>query len=63
MNMEERNTIATLYKLAQENTESREKVNGLVYDKIHRLKSDIYNLEEILKAYINLEKEINEKRS
>lgn len=56
--MEERNTIATLYKLAQESEKSREKVNGLVYDKIQRLKSDIYNLEEILKAYINLEKEL-----
>lgn len=56
--MEERNVINTLYRLAQTNEKSRDYVNGLVYEKIQRLKSDIYNLEEVLKAYINLEKEI-----
>jgi len=60
--MEERNTIATLYKLAQGNEKSRDYVNGLVYEKIQRLKSDIYNLQEILKQYERLEKEIKESR-
>lgn len=59
MNMDERNIITTLYKLGFESNESKERVKGLVYDKIHRLKSDIYNLNETLKAYVDLEKELN----
>lgn len=58
MNMEERNTINTLYKLAKENENSKNYVSGLVYEKIQRLKKDMFDLEELLKAYKDLEEEL-----
>ena len=58
MSMEERNTINTLYKLAKENKNSKDYVSGLVYEKIQRLKKDMFDLEEKLKAYKDLEEEL-----
>lgn len=62
MSMDDYNTIHVLYKLASENEKSKEYVAGLVYDKIHKLKKELYDITEFLKRYEMLEKDIKEMR-
>lgn len=58
MTISERNNITTLYLLSKDSEKSKEYVMYLVYEKIHKLKNEIYDLQSILKAYENLEKDL-----
>lgn len=60
MNIDDFNTIHTLYRLAKESKKSNEYVDGLVYEKIQKLKKELLDTKELLKQYEMLEKEIKE---
>ena len=60
MSMDDYKTINVLYKLASENKKSKEYVEGLVYEKIQKLKKELNDISEFIKRYEMLEKDIKE---